>query len=205
MTEYDFLLERLKQEDEKSKIEKSFLSAEIASIVYDSTSQEIVRIIPWKKANSLVVQFIRMLAIQMSQVAWVIKKTNGTDVSRGPGEGAFTVVCNAGTTDKGIVIGTGTTPVTLYDYALASQVITNVYYGNTTVAIENPSENCWRNLVTRSFTNNTGSDLNIKEVALYCRYSTGDVGPYCLERSLYNVSVPHSLSVLISYRIAIYL
>jgi len=205
MTEYDFLLERLKQEDEKSKIEKSFLSAEIASIVYDSTSQEIVRIIPWKKANSLVVQFIRLLAIQMSSTNWLVKKTDGTEISKGIDQAVFRVVCGAGTTDQGIVIGTGTTPVTLYDYALASQVITNVYYGSTTVALENPSENCWRNLITRSFTNNTGSDLNIKEVALYCKLLSGEVGPFCLERSLYNVSVPRSLSVLISYRIAIYL
>jgi hypothetical protein len=106
------------------------------------------------------------------------------------------------------VIGTGTNPVTISDYCLQTQVTTSITHGASNVALENPLVNQWRNLITRTFTNNTGSTLTTHEVGLYSRYTYGPPWVswlFCLDRTLFDVTVPNLNSVLIAYRISIYL
>ena len=152
--------------------------------------------------HSLLKQFIQFLLVQLSQSAQVIRRTDNTTVSITPH--AYNLHANpaAGSTALGILIGSGTTEVTMTDYKLEAQIITNVVHGTQAYSLENPNSATWRVVISRPFTNNTGSSFEINEVALY---SYGSVAGYyyCIERTLYTVVVPPGASVTLTYLITI--
>jgi len=92
------------------------------------------------------------------------------------------------------------------DYKLGSQLTTNVTYGTSVLGVENPSPSLWRLTISRVFTNNTGSTLNIEEVGLYCetnQYGTVNLATLCCDRSLYSISISNLISTQITYRLNI--
>lgn len=157
---------------------------------------------PWKNANSLIKAFIQILMIQMSQAAQTIKDTAGNSASHSVSAQALAVIAAINFTDRGIVIGTGTTPVTMTDWKLETQVIANVAHAAEIIALENPNAATWRINVSRIFTNNTGGVLSIKEVALYSD-DTGLGYTSCIDRTLYAVDVPNTYPITFQYRITI--
>jgi len=175
------------------------IKAEIRAELRDRHGK-LIRRLPWKPANSLLKQFIQCLAIQASQVNQTIKLVSGADQSVGASPDAFRVDGAAADTIKGIVIGTGTNPVTMTDYKLQTQVTTNITHGTTTFAVENPDANTWRLTIARIFTNNTGGTLNIREVGLYNKVVVV-AAAICLDRSLYSVNVANSVAITLTYRI----
>jgi len=157
---------------------------------------------PWKSANSLIKAFIQILMAQMSGFNQTIKNTSGVNVSVPASLYNFSVAPGAGITTYGILIGPGTTPVTMEDYKLEAQITTNVPHGAQGVTLENPNSSTWRIVLTRVFTNNTGGVLGIKEVGFY----TLAIGPgnyFCCERTLYSVDVPDGYPITFQYRITI--
>lgn len=157
---------------------------------------------PWKKTHSLLKQFIQLLMIQLSYTNQTIKKTDGSTYNSPPHALNLMVVGALNDTTFGILIGSGDTPVTLEDYALEAQITTNVAHALQSFALENPNASTWRISISRTFTNNTGAVLHIKEVAIYTSNYTSYVSA-CLERTLYAVDVPDGYPVTFQYRITI--
>lgn len=157
---------------------------------------------PWKTANSLLKQFIQMLSVQMSNASTSITDTAGT--SRSVTSDAYNLRASApaGTTTYGVLIGTGTTDVTMTDTKLETPLSTNVAHGIVIFAVENPSSTTWRLALIRVFTNNTGSTIGIREVAMYT-YATIGGWIVCVDRTLYSVDVPNGVAVTLTYRITV--
>jgi len=160
----------------------------------------IIRRYPWRPSSSLLKQWIQCIKIQLSQVAETVTLVTGGTSSVGLSSDALRVDGPAADTVKGILIGTGTNPVTMTDYKLQTQVTTNITHGSTNVVVENPSASSWRVVISRSFTNGTGALLTIREVALYNKIGVV-AAAICFDRSLYTVSVAAGSSVTLYYRI----
>ncbi len=156
----------------------------------------------WVRANSLLKAFVQILGVMMDQVARSIKDTGGTNRNQGA-NAALLRVNNAGyATGTGPIIGTGTTPVTQDDFALAAQATTNIAHGNAIVSVDNPSTGIWRVTITKTFVNNTGALLAVKEVGLIFS-STGDQYPFLVDRTLFSKDVPIGSTLTILYRLTI--
>lgn len=162
---------------------------------------ELIGRVPFRRCHSLLKQFIQVLSLQMSQANTSIKKTNGTTTTFGPN--AINLAVNATIeTTYGIVIGTGTTPVTMTDWKLVTQLTTDIAHQTVTFATENPNTSTWRLAITRGFANNGGSAVNVKEVGLYgCLANTTYV--ICLDRTLYNVTFQTGETLTLTYRITV--
>ena len=191
------------EKEEKKEEKKEFIKVEISAKVFNPETGEVIEDKGWTKANSLIRQFIDILAVQASGLNWNVKRTDDVILSLAPNAGAF--AANAGNSNDiyGIVIGTGIAPVTISDNNLGTKIPnTTANHGIVTFAAEYPSASQSRAVISRVFTNNSGSQLNITEVGLYVSLTAGQA---CIERTLYSVSVPNLMSVIISYRFSVYL
>lgn len=162
----------------------------------------LIKAYPWRRANSLLKQFIQLLTVQMAQANQTIKDTTGVDRDTPAATGQFQAALPAGTTNRGIIIGTGTNPVTMTDYNLQTQVTTNITHSAVTVSAENPDANTWRVAIQRTFTNNTGSTLQVREVGL--AVSGGAAAwPMLCDRTLYSVDIPNGSAKTFTYRLTV--
>jgi len=178
----------------------SSLSTELGAEIRDANG-EIVRRIPFRRCHSLLKQFIQLLAAQMSQAACTIKLTNGTTQSGDEDPSNFQANSVTNTT-FGVVIGSGdSNAVTMEDYKLEAQLVTNIAYQPVTFAQENPNASTWRLAISRGFTNNTGATVNVKEVGLYVVFEASYIT--CIDRTLYSVSVAAGETLTLTYRLAI--
>lgn len=174
---------------------------EIQAILSDQDGN-IIKRFPWKRANSLLKQFIQLLMSQVSNSAQTITDTSNTARSiAGAAENLRGSEGSTATT-SGMLIGTGTTPVTMADYKLGTQVTTSITHGIMSLAIENPDASTWRLAASRTFLNNTGSLLSVKEVAWYV-LATSSLWKICIDRTLYSVDVPSGITLTITYRLTI--
>lgn len=171
---------------------------EICAEIYDPHGRFVSRT-PWTKANSLLKNFIKVLQLQTSQAATIIKDTGNTDRNVSPHSSSLAVNAGATITTHGIVIGSGTTEVSLEDYKLVTQVTTNVAHAIMVIQAEAVSSTLYRLILSRQFTNNTGAQLEISEVGLYCN-AGGTTLYFCIDRTLYTVLVASGSSVVLTYR-----
>ena len=177
------------------------IKCEIRAILTDQNGK-IIKRYPWKRANSLLKQFLQLLAAQMTNTSQVIKDTGGTD--RSAASNSSNLRCgDAGTsTTYGIVIGTGVTAVTMTDHTLETQVKTNIAHQAMLSAVENPNTSTWRIAISRGFANNTGAKLSVKEVGLYMKF-TDTPWFVCGDRTLYAVDVSSGVTLTLTYRITV--
>lgn len=115
-------------------------------------------------------------------------------------------------TNWGIVVGTGDTPATNTDYKLETKLTEgvgagNINHGDSTVgvaAVVGPNVDL---TINRSFTNNTGSTITVKEVGMYSRFKGGGSpasGLYhCIIRDVLvaPIDVPDKCSLTVYYTI----
>jgi len=79
---------------------------------------------------------------------------------------------DTGDTSQGIIVGTSDTPNTLTTYALGAKIAHGtsagqlVYNAETAEDVTNPSGNDLQFRLTRTFTNNSGATITVKEVGL---------------------------------------
>lgn len=160
----------------------------------------LIKAYPWKRVNSLLKQYVQMHACFFAQANQTITDTGGVNRNCSvQGDNMKLNALAAGTT-FGLLVGTGTNPVTMTDVALQAQVVTNVSHSAVVFAVENPDVSTWRNTITRVFTNNTGALLSIRELALYA-YAQTLTWYFCLDRALYSVDVPAGVAVTLTFRI----
>ena len=180
---------------------KASITVKIAAFIRDKDGKIIKRIRP-RRANSLLKQFIQMLASQFNGAAIAMLDT--TDVSRAPGFNGAVQLINAGanTTTYGIVVGTGETVVAMTDNKLVTQVVTNIAHGVCSAVAENPAAETWQVVISRTITNNTGSLLSIKEVGLYAMDGNYNY-KFCIDRTLYPVDLSNGAGITLSYTVAV--
>ena len=137
------------------------------------------------KANSLVGNFINLLGYQLSIVGVPnVKDTLG--VSRLFSTNlTFPVNAAVGIDTYGLVVGTGTTAVSIADYKLQTQILhgsTSGKLSHGAVTFTPPFNSGSSQIieVVRTFNNNSGGDITITEIGLVCAPSQN----YLFERTL---------------------
>lgn len=164
-------------------------------------------VIKRKKAQSFVVAFIGLLNIQMANASRTVKDTGGTDRSISTNTANFQVTAGAGTSTYGIQVGTGTTPVSISDFKLVSQIAHGtgagqLQYGATSVDTYAVSGNRAFFNVQRLFTNNSGSDITVNEVGLVC-YGGGTTYVFLIDRTLITFTIPNGQTRGVNYEIRV--
>jgi len=160
----------------------------------------LIRRVPFQPCHSLLKGFIQVLAAQMGHMEQTVKQYSGTVASDGPD--SYALSC-AGTTSTyhGIVIGSGTTPVTMEDYFVETHLSVGFGFGSNVFAVENPDSATWRLAISRGIANNTGADVDVKEVGLVGLFS--HFKWICFDRTLYEVSFADGETLTLTYRISI--
>jgi hypothetical protein len=119
-----------------------------------------------------------------------IRKLDGTNFPNITMARENPLLASSGNSDYGIVVGSGTTPVTLNNYKLQSKISHGILagqlqYGNVRISTMDMSDpNKWFFYITRVFTNGTTADITITEVGLivylFSDSSIGVNSPYYL-------------------------
>jgi hypothetical protein len=120
---------------------------------------------------------------------------------------------DAGDVTQGIIVGTSDTPNTLTTYALGGKIAHGtssgqLLYGVETVEdVTNPSGNDLQFRVTRTFTNNSGATITVKEVGLLAKKydSTATLRSFLIARDVLPsaVDVPDGATLTIRYTVKI--
>jgi hypothetical protein len=120
---------------------------------------------------------------------------------------------DAGDVTQGIIVGTSDTPNTLTTYALGGKIAHGtasgqLLYGVETVEdVTNPSGNDLQFRLTRTFTNNSGATITVKEVGLLSRKydSGGTLRSWLIARDVLPsaVDVPDGATLTIRYTVKI--
>jgi hypothetical protein len=138
------------------------------------------------KSHSWLRQFIdwlRMCALQLQTGSTVYTMTinditntaRTVPITSTTYAGGFCMGYNApaNTSAYGLVVGSGDTPNSTTTYALASQIVHGsgsgqLVHGATTVeTVTNPSGGDFQFRVIRTFTNNSGASVTVKEIGIY--------------------------------------
>jgi len=181
-----------------SAIHKLFAPTISATIYADR--RKIIQLLPTIYANSLIAAFLKILKTQMSVTSEYITATDGTSKNTAQHLTAFQCNAASGETTKGILIGTGTANPSMSDYSLQTPAINNIQHGAMGFTLNAPTPSVYQLILSRSFTNNTGAQLSIREVGLVVMHSSG---LFLADRSLYSVDLQNGLSVTFTYTLSV--
>lgn len=180
------------------------IAVEVEAVVFDSKTEEIIKVYPPKLGNSFTKQFIQMLFILTTSGSYWIRNINNvlSEVTRGAN--IFRLFDPWWPHPRGIVIGSSDTPVTMDDYALGNLITVGVDYSKPhSYFLDSPNPSTLRLSISRVFMNTGGSTINVREVGMYT-YDQVGVNRFCIERTLYNVDIFVGAGVTITYRISIF-
>ena len=101
---------------------------------------------------------------------------------------------SSGVDTYGIVVGSGSTPVTADDYNLASKIqhgtgAGQLSYGSCAVDVPVVSGNNIDLTISRTFTNGSGADVTINEIGLVARWYNGAYRSIMIARDVLNTPV----------------
>lgn len=157
------------------------------------------------EANSLVKAFLAHLLAHLSTstVASIPDTTNTSRSVANSSSWSITGTSGAGT--QGIVVGTGTTAVTLTDYNIQTAIVHGtgdgqLSYGGVTFdsSLTTSGSTLYFN-ISRTFTNNSGSNITINEVGLI----TASTNKFLLDRTLSTNTINNGNSSTCTYKISI--
>ena len=180
------------------------IQAYIRHVTYDQRGR-VIKQSRWRKAQSFVRQWIEILTVQFSQATQQIYDDGYTLCTVGPSSHNLRLEAGPGITYYGILVGSGTTPVDINDYHLESQITTNLDHNETTFTLSSPDANSRQIDITRNFSNIGTTDISVTEVVLQCRAYALSLGirSFCLDRSLYSLTIPALGSVDLTYRLRV--
>lgn len=124
----------------------------------------------------------------------------------------FKIVAGAGDSSFGILVGTSDTPVSPTDYKLGDQILHGsdtgqMLYGDTFLEEVNSSDSTYYFRIIRTFTNNSGSSITVKEVGLAFRHkhADGSLRHYLIARDILPTptTVPDGASLTVRYIISV--
>jgi len=170
--------------------------ATIQALAYEK--DRLVYTYPEKQANSLVSNFMKTLYSAMNGSDIKVISTGGSEVTLSPSVLYFSLTQSVG---EGMRIGSGANPVTMADYRLQSEITTNISFSGHNFVVSIVNDATARLEITRSFTNTSGSSIQVNEVALYTR--TGGYVAYMIDRTLYQATIPAYGGITVTYRIYI--
>jgi hypothetical protein len=111
--------------------------------------------------------------------------------------------------DNGVVIGTGSTAVTISDYKLETQIAEGVGAGQmehqagtkTEPTVAGSSISC---TLKRIFINNSGNTITVTESGIYC-YGGGTTWDFCIVRDVLpaGVAVPDGGAITVTYTLTV--
>lgn len=165
-----------------------------------------------RRSKSFVKAFLAILLQQMSSGILMVTTEDVTGTTYTIIIHAINFFCRLGAADSsyGLVVGSGTTPVTATDFKLATQIVHGAANGQLshsavlasalTIAHPNVSFTIWRD-----FTNNTLATITVKEEGLYCRGQEGGgtAKTFCAIRDVESspISVPAGYNLRMTYTI----
>ena len=179
-------------------------------VVVRDRNGKVIQRIRKRKCSSYVIALIDHLNSFMGAANNTIKDTGGTNRSYEPATYAANISMNvaggATVTTFGIRAGTGTTAVTISDYAVETPIAEGtgagqLSHGATSVGAPSTVGSSRQFTIARTFTNNSGASITVNEVGLYSRYST--VYYFMLERSLLTFSIANGASATVTYTIKV--
>lgn len=158
-----------------------------------------------KPCNSYLRQMIDMLYIQMGSTSGSLKDTGGSARSVAASIYAFRVNTEVGNAAWGIQVGTGTGAVTISDFQLNPLIAAGndpdqLNYGEMSVGIPAIVGSSAKFTLARTFTNNSGSDITVKEVGLV---TFGASYAFMLERTLLEFTIANAQSGTVTYTISV--
>lgn len=165
-----------------------------------------------KPSKSFVIQFLEFIKAAFDAVTTAATDKTGTERtiyrSTYAPYNSFQLYSAANEYINGIVVGTGDTAVTNTDYRLVNQLEEGATAGKITHGISSfgspavVGANVDMN-ITRSFTNNTGSTITVKEAGIYVKSYYLAWYSFCIIRDVIGpILVPDkcSLTVIYTYR-----
>ena len=128
-----------------------------------------------------------MVYVQMRQTNFYINDTSGFTATVSKQHNNFEMIASSGSVSRGIVVGTGTTPVAIDDYALESQIaegtgVDEMNHLTCTVATSIVAAPSCSFVVSRSIVNNSAAEITVREAAIYT-YS--GIYNFCLIRDVF--------------------
>ena len=167
---------------------------------------------PWKGAqivikrkhcHTFVRQFLRLLAMQMSQAGDTITMITGLGAAVSPAATTPRINGAVGSISTGTVVGTGSNPVLISDYSLQTIINNGVGAGQLQYAIQTflaqyeigasryfPTE--------RVFTNASGASITVNEIGLYST-PAGAAPTFMLSRDLLSFAIPNGQTRTVRY------
>ena len=130
----------------------------------------------WALSHSYLKQFVQILRAHMrvSDESSVLDTGNTSRTLEASIPGAYVLAIStaAGVSTDGLVVGTGSTAVTISDYALGTQIAHGVgsgqmEYGTGSIGSAVVSGSTASFTVSRTFTNSSGASITINEVGIY--------------------------------------
>jgi hypothetical protein len=164
-----------------------------------------------RPANSLVKQFMQLMKVQLSDVSItsLIKDTSNTNRTVAVVADNFNINAGLGIVTFGILVGTGTNAVTISDYVLqtpiahgnsAGQLYYNaVAFDNADVTVS--GSDCYYDC-KRFIENNSGGDINIKEIGVVCIGAASSY-KFLIDRTLYDKNITNGTGARFIYRFKI--
>ena len=158
------------------------------------------------KGDSVLDNWIKLFESIKTGTAWTPNDTSGSSCSIS--NLAITSCAGhapAGDDDYGILVGTGTDPVDITDYQLASKISHGtgsgqLSYGETSSYTDGSGLQQDRGM-QRSFDNNSGADITIKEIGMVLKINDGSSDYYIMVMRdvISDTTVPNGGRVTIEY------
>jgi hypothetical protein len=187
-------------------------------IVTDKNGK-IVRRTRWRKSRSFVLQFLKFIehewthAYDTNLLSTSLQNISNAAVSLNNGTGAsaairrFCIFAPVNTSAYGIVVGTGTTPPTNSDYALATIIAHGVgagqlNYGASSYTGADVVGSNVDFILTRTFYNGSGANITVNEIGIYAEsMSTAGVAEaFCVIRDVITaVTVANTQTLTVQY------
>lgn len=159
-----------------------------------------------REAKSFVRQWNDIVHVQFTQVGTYIKHIDGTTTLASTGPASFYMKAAAGTDDQGVVVGTGETAVTISDFKLEAQILHGAGAGQLNYGACNPTQPVEADpttyfMASRTFTNNSGNTITIKETGLYAYC----YGRNCVARDVLETpqDVLNGGNITVNYRVQV--
>ena len=197
--------------------------------IQNVTTGEVKKASEWIPCHSFLDAFLRAIYMQTKSTSSIHDSAirqfpdGGTEFNtyvfnvRGGANGTlFVTSASTGNANLGIVVGTGSNPVTIGDYRLQTKINSGVAAGELqygTVSYGAPSSDATKTTfrTTRVFTNNSGGAVLITEIGLVMSHNISTltetdfrIEPYLIMRDLTSINVADGQQVTINYNMVAY-
>lgn len=156
------------------------------------------------QCHSFVIGFIDLLGNALGAAA--LQQVRNTSNGLTSNSGITDVMGAAGTNLKGIVVGTDNTAVAMTNYALGTLITSGggagqLNYGAVSVSVSSTAGSTRSFTISRLFTNNSGGDITVQEVGLYCFVASSQY--FCIDRTISTKLIANTASATAIYTISI--